>query len=1036
MAAQSMAARGSAVQGSAVQGSAAPPAAETAVTLITGDQVVMRGETPFVRPAPGREGIGFSVRKAAGHLHVTPSDALPDLAAGRLDRRLFDVTGLVEAGDHEHDSIPLIVTAPTPGMATTSELPGLGLRGVAAEKARLDTVWPQILASSGKVWLDGIRKATIDHSAGQIGAPQAWAAGITGAGVTVAVLDTGVDQTHPDLASREAAERNFSDDETAVDEYGHGTHVASTIAGTGAKYRGVAPGARILDGKVLNSFGFGRESWILEGMRWAAEQGADIVNMSLGGGDSPGLDPLEMAVNTLSAEHGTLFVISAGNSGPGQGSVGSPGSAEAALTVGAVDRADQIAPFSSRGPLPDGEGIKPDITAPGVGIVAAQSTAAPPFEPAEPGYTRASGTSMAAPHVAGAAALLAQRHPDLSGARLKALLTASAKPTAGATAVEQGSGRVDVPRALAQTVTSEPTALSLGTQRWPHDDAAPVTKTLAYRNDGAADVRLDITAEGHAGMFTVSPAQVTVPAGGTAEVSVTADPRVTDQDGVYPGTVVATGGSAVARTPVMIEREVESYDVTFRALDPEGRPSSGFDAFIFGKSTTLVRYLYDTDGEITTRLPAGDYLTDSTQPGENRRDLLVFPALSVTGPTEVVFDARETRPIRFTPADPAAERKTVTAGYSIELGGETGLFSIAMAGEGEDLYTKHVGPSLPADTLVAGVGAHSARDGADYYLADFRTGTIFTGIERVVPLAELARARTRVDSIAPGRWGERLVDAVAPTGFLPLTLFTDRAPLPMTATEYFSPGLWRSGLLQYGSESGMDSEALLISPAKKFTAGSGHALRLNNPVFAPTVAGGGGLFRYGDEVIVDVAMAGDGSGNAGYSDHTAARTELFCDGTSLGEWADAGFGVFPGPSEPCAARLTATVERDFPTSTRVDAAWTFRLPGADTTTTPLSTIRLDANLRPDGTAPAGGAHLVPVALERSDGTKSRPRSLAAEVSYDDGRTWRPVTVVGKSLLALRHPDRATPVSLRLKAAGEPGETTELTVIRAYRLAKR
>ncbi|MGN9844984.1 S8 family serine peptidase [Nonomuraea sp. H19] len=117
------------------------------------------------------------------------------------------------------------------------------------------------------------------------------------------------------------------------------------------------------------------------------------------------LDPLEEAVNSLSARTGTLFVISAGNDGR-PGTVSSAGSADAALTVGAVDRSDRIADFSSQGPRQGDHAIKPDITAPGVNIVAAAAGGA---------YRTLSGTSMAARHVAGAAAILAQKHPDWTG---------------------------------------------------------------------------------------------------------------------------------------------------------------------------------------------------------------------------------------------------------------------------------------------------------------------------------------------------------------------------------------------------------------------------------------------------------------------------------------------------------------------------------------------------------------------------------------------------------------------------------------------
>ncbi|MBB0233100.1 S8 family serine peptidase, partial [Streptomyces calidiresistens] len=175
----------------------------------------------------------------------------------------------------------------------------------------------------------------------RIGAPAARELGLDGEGVTVAILDTGIDATHPDLADRVVKQVNFTDSPEIGDLFGHGTHVGSTVAGTGAAsdglYTGVAPGADLLDVKVLGGSGTGVESGVIAGMEWAVEQGADIVNMSLGERVTDQIHAWEEALERLSAQSDTLFVVAAGNEGPFTASLRAPATAEAALTVGALD---------------------------------------------------------------------------------------------------------------------------------------------------------------------------------------------------------------------------------------------------------------------------------------------------------------------------------------------------------------------------------------------------------------------------------------------------------------------------------------------------------------------------------------------------------------------------------------------------------------------------------------------------------------------------------------------------------------------------
>ncbi len=283
----------------------------------------------------------FSTHRSGGRLSVVPSDALTLLGSKRLDPRLFDVTELLATGSPE--TLPLIITYAGPPAAASStlrdsgataerELPAINGRAARIPTAELPELFSSLTsarkAASGidKIWLDGRRKLLLDHSVPQIGAPEAWAAGYTGRGVKVAVLDSGVDAAHPDFAGR-LQSANFTP-EGPEDANGHATHVASIVGGSGAasdgRYKGVAPDADLLSGKVCVYDGCS-DSWVLAGMDWAVQQGAKVVNLSLGGYDGPGIDPLEQAVDTLSTQYGTLFVVAAGNDGPDAGTVGSPG---------------------------------------------------------------------------------------------------------------------------------------------------------------------------------------------------------------------------------------------------------------------------------------------------------------------------------------------------------------------------------------------------------------------------------------------------------------------------------------------------------------------------------------------------------------------------------------------------------------------------------------------------------------------------------------------------------------------------------------
>ena len=1024
------------------------------ITLVTGDQVVVHGEQAReVRPGAGREGMRFSVHQVAGHLYVIPADALQAVASGQVDRRIFDVTTLTEFGYDRRDTVPLIVTGPSATRVASSGKALPSIDGYAFDAAKGDA-WRTLTAARGvsKVWLDGKREAVLDHSVPQIGAPAAWAAGYTGAGVTVAVIDTGVDQTHPDLADREIAEANFSGAADNVDHYGHGTHVASIVAGTGAKsggkYRGVADGAAILDAKVLDDNGSGQESWIIAGMEWAVEKGADIANLSLGGTDTPEVDPLEQAVNELSESSGTLFVIAAGNSYR-DGTIGSPGSADAALTVGAVDDEDDLAVFSSRGPRVGDGAIKPDVTAPGVDIVAALHSDGTIGQPVEPGYTSLSGTSMATPHVAGAAALLLQQHPDFTGQQLKSLLSGTAKPHAELTAFQQGAGRIDVARAITQNVVSEPANVSVGTVAWPHDDDVPVAKPVTYHNDGDTDVTLALSLEdtAPAGMFSLSADEVTVLAGGSAEVTVTTDAGAGELDGYFSTAVVATAGDSVTRTPVAVDREVESYNLTVDSIDATGATTGAYSLLVVGLTGSALVFPYDADGSVTVRLPKGAYLLDSTVrtgTGEDLRyGLMVQPNLVLDKDTTVTFDARVTKPVEVTP--PAkAELAIGDIGYSMvsDIGGMSSAFLTDDLGI---VSTAHVGAPVPGTAFTAKINTHwYAEDGSFYGLAWFPHGEMPTGFTKTVRDKELATVNVEFGAPVPDRTGGKVSFPFPTEGDGFVFGVEQDVELPGARVEHLTTDgvRWQSLLTQ---QHGKDTEAQLTSPFESFRAGRTYTRELNFGPFGPTMTDdgfvGGSVFRFANELYVQPSLYGDRAGNAGQSVLESAKFELYRgDELVTASPSPGGSAVVPAEAGTYRAVVTTTRPRDvFDVSTAVEVAWTFSSAFVDEETIvpqPVSAIRFTPALDAANSAPAGQPFLVPVWLQHNGtGAADRPRTLTVEVSYDEGRTWRKADVLLNLVALLRHPAGAESVSLRATATDRDGSSVTQTVIRAYKLRK-
>ena len=309
-----------------------------------------------------------------------------------------------------------------------------------------------------RVWPDLPVHTWLDDSVPLLEVPRVWAASGRGAGVKVAIVDTGIDMDHPDFAGRIQATRDFTGKGSAADGHGHGTHVASIAAGSGAasgsRYVGVAPAALLYVAKVLTDEGGGMMSDVMAGIEWAVDEGAQVINLSLGApGPGDGDDALSVLCDAA-VEEGVVVCAAAGNSGPGAGTVGPPGVARLVITVGASNKSDGMASFSSRGPTSDGR-TKPDVVFPGVGIVAARAAGTSMGTPVDARYTSASGTSMATPHATGAVALLLEAYSSLAPADVKDVLMRTAKDL-GLDGNTQGAGRSQVYNAYASLQPVEP----------------------------------------------------------------------------------------------------------------------------------------------------------------------------------------------------------------------------------------------------------------------------------------------------------------------------------------------------------------------------------------------------------------------------------------------------------------------------------------------------------------------------------------------------------------------------------------------------
>lgn len=1061
-------------------------------------------------PDPEGEGEG-------GQFRLYPGDVQSYIHAGVLDRALFNIPALVEQGfdDVAHDGLPLILmyrddvkstditlrAAAIPGSRHQRTLASINAAAVEVPPNQAAQFWAAVTAEADgrsfavdsgleRIVLDRKIYPALNDSVPFIGAPAAWKQGYTGQGVTVAVVDTGIDENHPDFVGRIVAEANFTNSDTVSDRHGHGTHVTGIVAGSGAAsgglYTGVAFDASLMNAKVIGDTGSGQLSWVIAGMEWAAEQGADVINASVSDETpSNGADPLSQAVNGLSEQHDVLFVISAGNEGLlGDHTVTAPGAADAALTVGSVNKSGQLAPTSSVGPRLEDFAIKPDITAPGVDIVSARAAGSELGPPVDDDYMLLSGTSMAAPHVAGAAAILLQQRPGLAVPELKATLVTTAVPNDVLDVYHQGGGRLDVSDMVNAPVLAAPAPLDLGFFEYPHDDTNPVTSDVTYTNWSSETVTLDLSLEvvsregdvPEETMLSVSPTQLVLDPEQLDLATVTLDIG-TGEPGLYGGYLVAAHeDQVVTRTPVGFYKEPERYTLTVEGIRRDGVPAgpeleSGFrvlnveDASIFSSEIKLF-----TNGVGQVRVPPGIYsvlgLISTPDPAISflPREWVIVgdPEVVVDADKTIVLDAREANEITFgTPEE--TERvddffrfawwRQAEQGGGIS-GGVAGIIPVGMVHPGEQLLrfaeetatVTHGDFELLVDTRLAAAGAGPASP-LLYDLGVFWQGHIPADLHYEADPEELAAVVNRLHSdILPQATMKEIRHFIRPWQQVPLNASRD-VQVALERTEYLVGGdtlYWQridaAGINATSGPGLMQEPETFYEPGERrqqtwFKRPMRAGVREIGPDAAPVV-------RDGDTLVLLMPEWVDAyPGHFGFR-HTAVDTtafRLFRDGEQIASTSRPR-GEFPMVPELAEYRMELDVQREAPwqtTSIEHRTAWTFRSQqGAQVQVLPLMLLDYDIDLDLGNNTTQDTTHLDITARYQEGAAGSPPPRVRLWTSRDDGATWEQRNGHAQGGGRYRFPLADVHgvggfVSLRAEAFDSGGNRIDQEIIRAY-----
>lgn len=556
--------------GGGTPGDTSGPTHEYTVTLITGHTIHVeeRDETRLYTIERGDEPLAYDLIEGEDGTYFIPDYVDTSTYA----EHLFNIDFLIDQDytDAETDVTPVFVREAQSGVSTFTQNAGADtFRSsdvVAVDVPKEDVLINDTQTFSKATGLDRVflnprDELTMDVSGPAVAAPATRDAfDVTGDGIVVGVVDSGIDDAHPDLEGRVVDAENFAPDDTQKDLNGHGTLVSGAIGGDGTEgdgeYVGIAPEAEFVDARVFDETGSAQRDAIVDAVEWAvyeADPQPDVLNLSIGGSIVDEEDPLAMALNEAVTEEGIFVTVSAGNEQgffPDYETLTNPAQAEHVTSVGASDHTGDevdIADFSSWGPTPFDQAVKPELVAPGVDITAAGSEPAGLFP-----YAEASGTSFSAPIVAGAAALALEHHTDADPLTLRDRMVSTANPIAPIEEVDpfaQGAGELDIYDAIASDIRIEDTVHNFGYIDEPTDGEA----TITVHNTGDEAVTLEPDAamyeidneERIDEQVSVNPDELTIEAGSTASFSLTA---AFPDFGRYVGAFEMTDGEATYRS--------------------------------------------------------------------------------------------------------------------------------------------------------------------------------------------------------------------------------------------------------------------------------------------------------------------------------------------------------------------------------------------------------------------------------------------------------------------------------------------------------